>query len=91
MGFAGSQTRAASSSGERSSPPKAFSQASGMTSNASGADGDGLPRPTQRRGPKTRTWRRTGRLWPLVIAHGLIDTVAFVGYVLLAGHTGWLK
>ena len=26
------------------------------------------------------------RLWPLVIAHGLIDTVAFVGYVLLAGH-----
>ena len=36
-------------------------------------------------------WRRSGRLWPLVIAHGLIDTVAFVGYVLLAGHTGWLK
>ena len=22
-------------------------------------------------------WQRTGRLWPLVIAHGLIDTVAF--------------
>ena len=37
------------------------------------------------------TWCRTGRLWPLVIAHGLIDTVAFVGYVLLAGHVGWLK
>ncbi len=36
-------------------------------------------------------WRRSGRLWPLVIAHGVIDTVAFVGYVLLAGHTGWLK
>lgn len=35
-------------------------------------------------------WRRTGRLWPLVIAHGLIDTVAFVGYALLAGHLGWL-
>ena len=37
------------------------------------------------------TWCRTGRLWPLVIAHGLIDTVAFVGYVALAGHVGWLK
>ncbi len=36
-------------------------------------------------------WRRTGRLWPLVIAHGLIDTVAFVGYALLAGHLGWLR
>ncbi len=35
-------------------------------------------------------WLRTGRLWPLVIAHGLINTVAFVGYVLLAGHVGWL-
>ncbi|MBO0866749.1 MAG: CPBP family intramembrane metalloprotease, partial [Mycobacterium sp.] len=35
-------------------------------------------------------WLRTGRLWPLVIAHGLIDTVAFVGYALLAGHLGWL-
>jgi CAAX protease family protein len=36
-------------------------------------------------------WRRTGRLWPLVIAHGVIDTVAFVGYALLASHLGWLK
>jgi len=36
-------------------------------------------------------WCRSGRLWPLVIAHGLIDTVAFVGYVVLAGHVGWLK
>lgn len=35
-------------------------------------------------------WCRTGRLWPLVIAHGVIDTVAFVGYVALAGHLGWL-
>lgn len=35
-------------------------------------------------------WYRSGRLWPLVIAHGVIDTVAFVGYVLLAGHVGWL-
>lgn len=36
-------------------------------------------------------WTRTGRLWPLVIAHGVIDTVAFVGYVLLAGHVSWLR
>jgi membrane protease YdiL (CAAX protease family) len=36
-------------------------------------------------------WCRSGRLWPLVVAHGIIDTVAFVGYVLLAGHVGWLK
>jgi len=35
-------------------------------------------------------WRRTGRLWPLIIAHGLIDSVAFVGYALLADHFGWL-
>ena len=37
------------------------------------------------------TWRRTGRLWPLVIAHGIVDSVAFVGYILLANHLGWLK
>lgn len=36
-------------------------------------------------------WCRTGRLWPLVIAHGIIDTVAFVGYVLLSGHLDWLR
>lgn len=36
-------------------------------------------------------WHRTGRLWPLVIAHGLIDSVAFVGYALLTGHLGWLS
>lgn len=35
-------------------------------------------------------WRRAGRLWPLVIAHGLIDTVAFAGYALAKGHLGWL-
>ena len=35
-------------------------------------------------------WQRTGRLWPLVIAHGVIDTVAFVGYILLASHLSWL-
>jgi membrane protease YdiL (CAAX protease family) len=37
------------------------------------------------------TWRRTGRLWPLIIAHGLIDSVAYVGYALAAGHLGWLS
>ncbi|MBO0679802.1 CPBP family intramembrane metalloprotease [Mycolicibacterium sp. S2-37] len=36
-------------------------------------------------------WHRTGRLWPLIIAHALIDAVAFVGYALLAGHLGWLR
>lgn len=34
---------------------------------------------------------RTGRLWPLVIAHALIDAVAFVGYALAAGHLSWLQ
>ncbi len=36
-------------------------------------------------------WRRTGRLWPLIVAHGVIDTVAFVGYALLVGHLTWLR
>ena len=27
---------------------------------------------------------------PLIIAHFLIDAVAFVGYALLAGHVSWL-
>ncbi|WP_193045813.1 CPBP family intramembrane glutamic endopeptidase [Mycolicibacterium baixiangningiae] len=36
-------------------------------------------------------WHRTGRLWPLIIAHALIDAVAFVGYALAAGHLGWLQ
>jgi membrane protease YdiL (CAAX protease family) len=35
-------------------------------------------------------WQRTRRLWPLVIAHSLIDIVAFVGYGLLKGHLSWL-
>ena len=35
------------------------------------------------------TWRRSGRLWPLIVAHGVIDTVAFVGYALLAQRLGW--
>ncbi|WP_254552712.1 CPBP family intramembrane glutamic endopeptidase [Kitasatospora sp. MMS16-BH015] len=35
-------------------------------------------------------YRRWGRVMPLVAAHALIDTVAFVGYALLAGHVSWL-
>ncbi|MER5642476.1 type II CAAX endopeptidase family protein [Kitasatospora sp. NPDC002227] len=35
-------------------------------------------------------YRRWGRVAPLVAAHALIDTVAFVGYALLAGHVSWL-
>ncbi|MEZ0092912.1 CPBP family intramembrane glutamic endopeptidase [Streptacidiphilus sp. EB129] len=35
-------------------------------------------------------YRRWGRVAPLWVAHTLIDTVAFVGYVLLAGHVSWL-
>lgn len=35
-------------------------------------------------------YRRTGRVLPLVVAHTLIDVVAFVGYALLAGHVSWL-
>jgi membrane protease YdiL (CAAX protease family) len=37
-----------------------------------------------------KLYRRWGRVAPLLVAHGLIDTVAFVGYVLLAGHVSWL-
>ncbi|WUL61563.1 CPBP family intramembrane metalloprotease [Streptomyces sp. NBC_00344] len=35
-------------------------------------------------------YRRWGRVGPLVVAHSLLDTGAFVGYVLLAGKVGWL-
>lgn len=35
-------------------------------------------------------WMRTRRLWPLVLAHTLLDVVAFVGYALLAPHVAWL-
>ncbi len=37
-----------------------------------------------------RLFQRNGRVLPLVIAHGLIDTVAFVGYVILAGKVSWI-
>jgi membrane protease YdiL (CAAX protease family) len=36
-----------------------------------------------------RIWQRTNRLWPMVIAHTLLDVVAFVGYSLLHG-VSWL-
>ena len=35
-------------------------------------------------------WQRHGRLWPLILAHALIDAVAFVGYAVLGRHLGWL-
>ncbi|MBA0051071.1 CPBP family intramembrane metalloprotease [Streptomyces sp. AJS327] len=35
-------------------------------------------------------YRRWGRVAPLVVAHALIDVVAFAGYALLAGKVGWL-
>ncbi|MFB9906478.1 CPBP family intramembrane glutamic endopeptidase [Allokutzneria oryzae] len=37
-----------------------------------------------------RFWQRHQRLWALVAAHALIDTVAFVGYALLRGAVPWL-
>lgn len=37
-----------------------------------------------------RLYQRWGRTTPLVIAHTLIDAVAFIGYLLLAGHVSWL-
>jgi len=38
-----------------------------------------------------RFWQRTTRLVPLIAAHTLLDTVAFVGYALLHGHVSWLR
>jgi membrane protease YdiL (CAAX protease family) len=35
-------------------------------------------------------FRRWRRVTPMIIAHFLIDAVAFVGYALLAGHVSWL-
>jgi membrane protease YdiL (CAAX protease family) len=37
-----------------------------------------------------RIWQRTYRLYPLITAHALIDTVAFVGYAVLHGHVSWI-
>ena len=38
-----------------------------------------------------RVWQRTNRLWPLIIAHTVLDVVAFVGYALLRGRVSWLS
>jgi membrane protease YdiL (CAAX protease family) len=35
-------------------------------------------------------YRRWGRVTPMIIAHTLVDAVAFVGYVALHGHVSWL-
>jgi membrane protease YdiL (CAAX protease family) len=35
-------------------------------------------------------FQRTQRVWPLVIAHVLIDAVSFIGYVYLHGHVDWI-
>lgn len=35
-------------------------------------------------------YARTRRVMPLVVAHTLLDVIAFVGYTLLRGHVGWL-
>jgi membrane protease YdiL (CAAX protease family) len=37
-----------------------------------------------------RVWQRTNRLVPLVVAHTLLDVVAFVGYALLRDRISWL-
>ena len=37
-----------------------------------------------------RAYRRWGRVMPLVVAHGLIDTVTFVGWIYVAPHISWL-
>ncbi|MDO5628210.1 MAG: type II CAAX endopeptidase family protein [Mobilicoccus sp.] len=35
-------------------------------------------------------YKRWGRVGPLVVAHTVLDVVAFVGYALLSGHVSWL-
>lgn len=35
-------------------------------------------------------WTRARRLWPLIVAHTLLDVFSFVGYALLHGVVGWL-
>ena len=34
---------------------------------------------------------RTKRLWPLIVAHTVLDVVAYVGYTLLRDRVGWLR
>ncbi|WP_375481419.1 CPBP family intramembrane glutamic endopeptidase [uncultured Jatrophihabitans sp.] len=35
-------------------------------------------------------FQRTKRVWPLVIAHGVIDAMSFIGYVYLHGRVSWI-
>lgn len=37
-----------------------------------------------------RYWQRKSRLWPLVVAHATIDSVAYLGYALLHDSASWL-
>ncbi|MGV9709728.1 CPBP family intramembrane glutamic endopeptidase [Gordonia sp. NPDC003424] len=37
-----------------------------------------------------RYFQLTARVWPLVVAHAVMDVVAFVGYALLHDHLGWV-
>ncbi len=37
-----------------------------------------------------KVWQRTNRLWILILAHTLLDVVAFVGYTALKGNVDWL-
>ena len=37
-----------------------------------------------------KLFQRWGRVLPMIVAHTLIDSVALVGYTLLAGHASWL-
>jgi len=37
-----------------------------------------------------RVWQRTNRIGPLIVAHTLLDVVAFVGYALLRDTLDWL-
>lgn len=38
-----------------------------------------------------KLYQRWGRTMPMIIAHAVIDTVAFVGYALLRDRVGWLS
>ena len=35
-----------------------------------------------------RFYQRTNRVWPLILAHALIDVVAFVGFLLIGDRLG---
>jgi membrane protease YdiL (CAAX protease family) len=37
-----------------------------------------------------RYWQRSNQLWPLILAHAIIDAVAYIGYTILRGHVSWL-